>query len=105
MDLSLEQLKTEFAEKFQLDGVPAEKRDALMDKLGEVLLKHIFVETMEKIGPEGVAEYEKLLERGASEEEIGNFFESRIPGYQVFVREVIERFQEDMRTKITELSA
>ncbi len=105
MDLSLEQLKAEFSKNFQLDGVPEEKREALMEKMGEVLLKNIFVETMEKIGPDGVAGYEKLLEAEASEEEIGEFFESQIPGYQVFVREVIERFQEDMRAKMAELSA
>lgn len=105
MDLNLEQLKAEFSKNFQLEGVPEEKREALMEKLGETLLKHIFVETMEKIGAEGVAEYEQLLEREASEEEIGAFFESRIPGYQVFVREIVEQFQEDMRSRMAELSA
>lgn len=99
MALDQNALKKELIETFHLEGIPAEKQEALLAKMGEALLKRIFLETMEKLGDAGVAEYESLLERGAKQEEIEAFFESRIPGYNVFVRGVITAFTEEMKQR------
>lgn len=90
-------LKDEFVKEFHLEKVSEEKQEELLAKMGEALLKRIFLETMEKIGDEGVTEYEALLEKKAKEEEIDVFFESKIPGYNVFVRDIVENFKADMK--------
>lgn len=95
MALDQEVLKKELIESFHLEGVPADKQEALLVKMGEALLKRIFLETMEKIGETGVTEYEALLDRGATQEEIEVFLENKIPGYNVFVRGVVEKFKEE----------
>lgn len=96
MALDQQTLKQELIEVFHLEGIPADKQEALLAKMGEALLKRIFLETMEKLGDEGVAEYEGLLHNGAKQETIEVFFESKIPGYNIFVREIVAKFKEEM---------
>ncbi|MDP2838004.1 MAG: hypothetical protein Q8O53_01880 [Candidatus Moranbacteria bacterium] len=100
MALDQAQLREELIAAFHLDQVPEEKRDELLEKMTEALLKHIFLETMDKIGEDGVKEYEALLERQATPEEMDTFFETKIPGYNVFIRQVAEQFKEEMTKAI-----
>jgi len=93
-------LREELIKTFHLDQIPADKRDDLLEKMGEALLKRIFLATLEKIGDEGVKEYEALLAREANNEEIEAFFEKKIPGYNVFVREVADQFKDEMEESL-----
>ncbi len=96
MALDQTDLREELTKAFQLDKIPADKRDELLEKMGEALLKRVFLATMDKLGDEGIREYEALLDKQAKQEEIEAFFEQKIPGYNVFVREVAEEFKEEM---------
>lgn len=96
MALDQEALKKELIEEFHLDGLPAEKQEALLEKIGEALLKRIFVETVEKMGESNAEEYEKMIDREATQEEFEVFFENKIPGYNIFVRGVVTKFKEEM---------
>lgn len=96
MALDQEALRKELIATFHLENVSQEKQDELLSKIGEALLKRIFLETMEKMGDANVKEYEQLLDKGAEQEEVEAFFEKKIPGYNIFVRGVVERFKEEM---------
>lgn len=96
MALDQEALEQELVEAFHLEQVPKDKQEELLAKIGEALVKRIFLETMEKLGDAGVTEYEALLDGGAKQEQIEAFFESKIPGYNVFVRGVVVRFKEEL---------
>jgi hypothetical protein len=96
MALDQAQLREELIKAFHLEGIPEDKRDELLEKMGEALVKRVFLATMEKLGDEGLKEYEALLERQAPAEEIEAFFEKQIPGYDVFVRDVATEFKEEM---------
>lgn len=100
MALDQEALKMELIETFNLQGISEDKQEALISKMGEALLKRIFLETMEKIGDAGVTEYEALLDKGAKQEEIETFLENKIPGYNIFVRGVVDKFKEEMKEGI-----
>jgi hypothetical protein len=89
-------LMQDFITAFHLEGVPKEKQEELVAKMGEAMLKRIFLDTMEKIGDAGVREYEVLLDRQAGEQEIGAFFEAKIPGYDVFVEETVKKFKSEV---------
>ena len=97
MNMNNDKLMQELTEAFGLEELPVEKREELLSKMGESLLKRIFLETMEKIGDDGVAEYEALLDKKASQEEIEAFFESKIPSYDVFVQNIVVDFKDEMK--------
>lgn len=96
MALDQTQLREELIKAFHLEGIPEDKRDELLDKMGEALVKRIFLATMEKLDETGMKEYEALLEREAPAEEIEAFFETKIPGYDVFMRDVATEFKDEM---------
>lgn len=96
MALDQEALKTELISAFHLEGIPEEKKEALLAKIGEALMKRIFVETMEKLGDDGAEEYETFLEREVTKEDVETFLETKIPGYNIFVRGVVTKFKEEM---------
>ncbi len=96
MALDQTELREELIKAFHLEQIPEDKRDELLEKMGEALLKRVFLATMEKIGDEGIQEYEGLLDKEAKQDEIEAFFEKKIPGYNVFVREVAEEFKDEM---------
>lgn len=98
MALEYNTLTEELVRELHLEQLSQDKREALLASMGEALLKRIFLETMEKIGDAGVAEYEALLDTGAKQEAIDAFFEQKIPGYDIFVRGIITRFKEEMLT-------
>ena len=97
MALDYKDLHEEFIKEFHLENVPKEKQDELLEKMGEALLKRVFLETMEKIGQEGVTEYEALLDKQATQEEVDACFESKIPGYNSFVSDIVKEFKEEMK--------
>lgn len=98
MALEYDSIKEELIRELRLEPLPKDKQEALLVSMGEALLKRIFLETMDKIGDAGVAEYEALLDTGAKQDAIDSFFEQKIPGYDIFVRGIITRFKEEMLT-------
>lgn len=96
MALDQEALKKELIEAFHLENVPFDKQEELLAKIGESLLKRIFLDTMEKLGDTNMKEYEEMLNREAKQEELEAFFENKIPGYNIFVRGVVTKFKEEL---------
>ena len=100
MALDQAQLREELIKAFHLEQIPEDKRDELLEKMGEALLKRVFLATMEKLGDDGVGEYVALLDKQAKQEEIEAFFEKKIPGYDIFVRGVADDFKEEMTKEL-----
>lgn len=74
------------------------KQDELLIKMTEVLLKRIFLETMEKLGEQGREEYEKIIEGEVTPEQMEEFFMNNIKDYDKMVERVIEEFKNEMVT-------
>lgn len=86
----------QFVKSLGIDSLPEEKRDELLVKMTEVLLKRIFIETMEKLGESGRDEYEELMQKNPQPEELENFFSERIDNYDEIIRNIIEQFKTEM---------
>lgn len=63
----------ELVKELGIDSLPENKQSELLIKMTEVLLKRIFIETMEKLGEQGRDEYEELMKNEASPEELEHF--------------------------------
>lgn len=79
-----------------IDTLSQEKQNELIIKMTEVLLKRIFLETMEKLGEKGREEYEKMSEGDVQPEQVESFFRERISNYDELVNQVIEQFKAEM---------
>jgi len=79
-----------------IDTLSQKKQNELIIKMTEVLLKRIFLETMEKLGEKGREEYEKMSEGEVEPEQVESFFRERISNYDELVNQVIEEFKTEM---------
>lgn len=79
-----------------IDTLSQDKQNELVIKMTEVLLKRIFLETMEKLGEKGREEYEKMTEGEVIPEQVEAFFKERIHNYDEMVQNVIMEFKEEM---------
>jgi hypothetical protein len=79
-----------------IDTLSQEKQNNLIIKMTEVLLKRIFLETMEKLGEKGREEYEKITQGEVTPEQMEEFFKNNIQDYDKMVEGIIEEFKAEM---------
>jgi len=91
------QIQKNLLEELGLSDLPQNKQGQLVIKMTEVILKRIFLETMEKLDDAGREEYEKLINEEATPEKIEAFLNSKIQNYDALVKNVVEEFKEEMK--------
>lgn len=97
MDIDYSKIEQELVEALALAGLPQPKRQELLGKMLEALLKRIFMDTMERLGEKGMTEYEALIETEPSEAVVGKFLEEHIPNYDTFVQGIVDQFKKDIK--------
>lgn len=82
-----------------IDTLSQDKQNDLIIKMTEVLLKRIFLETMEKLGEQGRDEYEKITqEKDVTPERMEEFLKNNIADYDQMVQKIVEDFKTEMMT-------
>ncbi len=79
-----------------IDSLPQDKQNELVIKMTEILLKRIFLETMDKLGEQGREEYEKMSQGEIEPEQVAAFFKERINNYDGLVEAIVKDFREEM---------
>jgi hypothetical protein len=82
-----------------LTDLSQEKQEELLAKMTEVVLKRIFVETMDKLTERDQEAYADLIEKNANPEEVEKFLTEKISGYNEMVKKVVDDFKEEMINK------
>jgi hypothetical protein len=92
-----EQVMADLVKELGLDRLSQEKQEELMAKMGEVLVKRIYLETMEKLGEADAEVFEKLSENASGPEEVGAFLNEKILGYNDMVIGIVNDFKTEMK--------
>ncbi|MFZ1654908.1 MAG: DUF5663 domain-containing protein [Candidatus Moraniibacteriota bacterium] len=100
MDIDYSKIEAELIESLALAGLPKPKQEELLAKMLEALLKRIFMETMERLGEQGMTDYEALIETAPSEAAVGKFLDERIPEYSTFVQHIVDQFKKDIKATV-----
>jgi len=79
-----------------INTLSEDRQNELVIKMTEVLLKRIFLETMDKLGEKGREEYEKITQGEVQPEQVEAFLKERIKGYDEMVEGIIEEFKMEM---------
>ena len=90
------QIQQTLIDELGLSDLPQEKKDQLMIKMTEVVLKRIFVETMEKLSEKDQEVYAQMVEKNASPEELEKFLMEKIADYDTMVKKIVDDFKEEM---------
>ncbi|MFC1637936.1 DUF5663 domain-containing protein [Patescibacteria group bacterium] len=91
------QIKQKVMQEFGLEGIDEEKQDEFLAKMGEMILKRVFVETVEKLDDEGRAHFEKMLEEKRTAEEVEEFLKVKIPNYDQMLESIVVELKEDLQ--------
>ncbi len=91
-----QQALSQLVKDLGIDNLPQDKQNELINKMTEVLLKRIFLETMEKLGEQGREEYEKMSEGEIEPEQVEAFFKEKINDYNQMVESIVEEFKNEM---------
>jgi len=81
-----------------IDTLSRDKQNELIIKMTEVLLKRIFLETMEKLGEQGREEYEKIIQGEVNSEKVEAFLKEKIKNYDDMVQVIVDEFRHEMMT-------
>jgi hypothetical protein len=94
------QVMAQLVKDLGIDTLSEDKQNDLMIKMTEVLLKRIFLETMDSLGEKGREEYAEMTEEGkeVTPEQVEAFFKERIKNYDEMVQGIAEEFKEEMMT-------
>jgi hypothetical protein len=101
---SQSKMQKKLVDDLGIANLSEEQQNEIIIKVTEVLLKRIFLETMEKLDGEAMDEYDKMVENGASAQQIEDFFKSKISNYEEMVEKVIDNFKEEMRQEPSAMS-
>lgn len=93
----VEQIKKTIIDELGLAELPEDKKEQLIIKMTEVVLKRIFVETMGKLSESDQDAYEKLIDENAEPEKLEEFLKGKISDYDGMVAKIIDDFKEEMK--------
>jgi hypothetical protein len=88
-------LQQTIIEELGLAELPQEKQDELLVKIGEVVMKRIYLDTMERLEKEDQEKLVELMDKNP--EGVENFLKEKIPDYEEFVKKSVEDFKKELK--------
>jgi hypothetical protein len=89
--------KEDIMQYLGLSKLSQEKQDEILSKIGEIILKKIFIETVDKLDEEDRIEFEKMLKEGSDVESIEKFLNTKIENYDMIIGKIVEEIREDIK--------
>ena len=91
------QIQQTILDELGLADLPEDKKNQLLVKMTETILKRIFLETMEKLTENQQKEYEELIDGNADPEKLESFLKENIENYEEMVNKIISDFKNEMK--------
>jgi hypothetical protein len=92
-----DKVKKEIMKELGLESLSQEKQDDILVKMGEIILKKIFIETVDRLSAEDRKEFENMLEKGKSTDEVEVFLNNKIDDYDEMVEKIVGELKEEMK--------
>jgi hypothetical protein len=82
-------------EELGLGELPQEKQEELLVKIGEVVMKRVYLNTMERLER---ADQDRLIDiMDKNPDQVETFLTAKIPDYEEFVKKIVEDFKREMK--------
>jgi len=89
-------LQKTLIEELGLSDLPKEKQEQLIIKMTEVILKKIFIETLEKLSDQDKEAYTGMMTANATPEELEEFLRGKINNYDQMMEKIVADFRREM---------
>jgi hypothetical protein len=88
-------LQQTIIEELGLAELSQEKQEELLVKIGEVVLKKIYLETMERLEKEDQEKLVDIMEKNPEGVEV--FLKEKFPDYEEFVKKIVDDFKTELK--------
>jgi len=95
-------LQQNIIQELGLQDLPEDTQAEILAQMGEVVLKRVLVNSLEQLSENDLKEFEKIQET-ATPEEIEEFFNSKIPGYEQMVTKIVEDYKNEFKETVNGL--
>lgn len=92
-----DKIKSDIMKDLGFDKLAEDKQDEILAKIGEIILKKIFIETIDKLEPQDADKFREMLQKGGSAEEIEEFLNAKIENYGIIIEKIVEEVKEDIK--------
>lgn len=96
MPAGRQEIKQTIIDELGLADLPEDKKEQLLIKMTEVVLKRIFLETMEKLSEKDQEAYSKLIDENVEPAKLEEFLQEKIVDYDKMVEKIVLDFKEEM---------
>lgn len=93
-------LQQTIIDELGLGDLPEERKAQILVDLLELVLKRLYMETMDKLTKEEQQELMKMLEEKSDQEKVESFLRSKISDYDEFVKKVVSELKDELKEDI-----
>ena len=93
-------LKQTIIEELGLTDLPEEQKAKVLVDLLELVLKRLYIETMDKLTQEDQQELMKMLEEKTESDQVEKFLREKIIDYEEFVKNVVSDLKDELKEDI-----
>ncbi len=90
-----EDLRNNIITTFGIDKMPEEKREEMVNRIGKIIFEAVLMRVLPMLTEEELNEYEKLLEKNVSPDQLMEFFFAKVPNFLEIISEESANFQKD----------
>ncbi len=91
-------MQSDLVKELGLDKLSADKQEEIVIKMTEVILKRMFVETMDKLNTKDQEALGDMMEMQTSPEEIDEFLKEKISNYDEILQGIVTKLVEEMKS-------
>lgn len=85
-----------------IEGLLPEMQNGILEKIGELIIKRMFLATMDKLDAKETDEFNKMTEEGKTPEEIEAFLREKISGYDEMLEKITAEVKEEIKKDLAE---
>jgi len=91
-----DEMQTEIMKELGFDKLSEDKQDEILSKIGEIILKRIFIETIDRLDQESAEKFKEMLKGGEDADKIEEFLGAKIENYDMIVGKIVEEVKEEI---------
>jgi len=102
IEKNIAEIQKQIALNLGISDLSDEKQKQIVEKATEVLIRKIFITTIEKLSEEDKNIYLDFVEKGAEPQEIEKFLNEKIPNFIEMRQKIIVDFFTEMKNKVSQ---
>lgn len=92
-----DKIKNEIMKDLGFDKLSEDKQDDILAKIGEIILKKIFIETIDQLDVDSSKDFREMLKNGESAEKIEEFLGAKIENYDMIIEKIVDEVKNDIK--------